>query len=51
LQDELGLEAKLIPSGGGAFEVEADGKLVFSKHATGRFPDPGEVAALIRKKS
>ena len=25
------LEVQLIPSGGGVFEVEVDGKLVFSK--------------------
>jgi selT/selW/selH-like putative selenoprotein len=27
----------------GQFDVEADGALVFSKHATGRFPEPFEV--------
>jgi hypothetical protein len=26
-----------------------DGQLTFSKHRVGRFPDPGEVEALIRK--
>jgi len=50
LKQELGIEAELIPSGGGAFEVEADGKLLFSKHETGRFPDPGEVAQLLGGK-
>ncbi|RME71148.1 MAG: SelT/SelW/SelH family protein [Planctomycetota bacterium] len=34
----------LIPSGGGVFEVEVDGKLVFSKKAVGRFPDWSEIA-------
>lgn len=33
----------LIPSGGGVFEVVADGKTVFSKKDTGRRPEPGEV--------
>jgi len=31
------------------FEVFVDGHLVFSKHQTDRFPEPGEVAALIRR--
>jgi selenoprotein W-related protein len=30
---------KLIPSGGGAFELTVDGELVYSKLATGQFPD------------
>lgn len=36
-------EVKLIPSGGGVFEVMKEGRLVFSKKRTGRFPDPGEL--------
>lgn len=28
---------------GGVFDVVADGRRVFSKHETGRFPEPGEV--------
>jgi selenoprotein W-related protein len=30
----------------GVFDVEVDGELVYSKHATGRHAEPGEVAAL-----
>jgi len=30
---------KLIPSGGGCFEVTADQELVYSKLTTGEFPD------------
>jgi selT/selW/selH-like putative selenoprotein len=30
---------------GGIFDVTVDGKRVFSKHETGRFPAPGEVVA------
>jgi selenoprotein W-related protein len=40
---------RLIPSSGGVFEVEADGKLVFSKKASRRHAEPGEVVRLIRK--
>lgn len=35
---------------GGVFDVTVDGALVYSKDRTGRFPDPGEVAALIKKR-
>ncbi len=37
----------LIPSGGGVFEVEKNGKLVFSKKATGRFPELEELFAAL----
>jgi selT/selW/selH-like putative selenoprotein len=32
----------------GAFEVACDGRLVFSKNLTNRFPDPAEVVDAIR---
>jgi selenoprotein W-related protein len=48
---ESGIESiRLIPSDGGRFEVSADGKLIYSKLATGRHADPGEVAGLFRKR-
>ena len=31
----------------GQFDVTLDGTLIFSKKAVGRFPNPGEVMALI----
>ncbi|GIW71263.1 MAG: hypothetical protein KatS3mg102_0805 [Planctomycetota bacterium] len=34
----------LVPSDGGVFEVEVDGKLVFSKKQQGRFPEWAEIA-------
>jgi len=40
----------MIPSSGGVFEVEVDGKLVFSKKKLGRHAEPGEVVGLIRDK-
>lgn len=42
------MEIELIPSGGGVFEVVANGELVHSKKVSGRFPDPGEIAAALR---
>jgi selenoprotein W-related protein len=38
----------LIPSKGGRFEVEVNGYLIFSKLATGRFPNPGEIQTLLK---
>jgi len=35
----------LIESGGGVFEVKKDGELIFSKKATGRFPETSEIFA------
>ena len=32
-----------MKSGGGVFEIKADGRLVFSKQAAGRFPTDAEV--------
>jgi selT/selW/selH-like putative selenoprotein len=36
-----------VPSKGGAFEIDVDGKRVFSKLAAGRFPAYREVPELI----
>jgi selenoprotein W-related protein len=47
LQQALGVQPELIPGGGGIFDVKVDGKLVYSKDASGRFPQPGEVPKLI----
>lgn len=41
------LEVELIEGSNGIFDVKVDGKLVFSKYETGRFPKPGEVAKLL----
>jgi len=39
LKKHCAIEAELIKSSGGVFEVVVDGKLVYSKKATGEFPD------------
>jgi selenoprotein W-related protein len=41
----------LVPSSGGVFDVVADGRLVFSKKATGRHTDPDEIIALLSASS
>ena len=32
-------DVKLIPAGGGCFELTVNGELIYSKLATGKFPD------------
>lgn len=44
------MESELVASRGGVFEVTIGGQLVFSKSETGRFPDEGEVVALIEAR-
>jgi selT/selW/selH-like putative selenoprotein len=43
-------EATLTPGSGGIFDVVIDGKTVFSKHQTGRFPTAQEVLGAIAGK-
>ncbi len=43
-------EITLIPSDGGRFEVTVDGKLVYSKLATGRHVESGETAKCVGEK-
>lgn len=40
-------ELKLIPSGGGCFELKIDGDLVYSKLKTGQFPDEKWVLEMV----
>ena len=48
VKKEFGAEAELIRGAGGVFDVRVEGKLIFSKHELGRFPEPGEVEQKIR---
>ena len=41
---------ELVPSSGGAFEIDVDGERVFSKLKEERFPANAEVKKLIREK-
>lgn len=40
-------DLKMVPSGGGCFEVSVNGKLIFSKLKEERFPEPKELKRLI----
>jgi selT/selW/selH-like putative selenoprotein len=48
LKQSPGVEAKLVAGGGGVFDVTVDGKLVFSKKTTHRFPEAGEIGRLVK---
>lgn len=41
-------EVTLIPSGGGVFTITVDGRTVYNKKETGRFPAKGEARDLVR---
>ena len=41
----------MIKGRDGVFEVVADGDLIYSKKATGRFPDDGEVEELLSRRA
>jgi selenoprotein W-related protein len=45
-----GVVIKMLPSGGGVFEVTADGSVVFSKKKIGRHAEPGEVVRLLQAR-
>ena len=42
-----GVEATLVVGRGGVFQVRVDGRLVYDKAETHRFPDDGELARLL----
>jgi len=44
--EKHGAQVELVPGVGGVFEITVDGKLAFSKKATGRFPTDEEVEAI-----
>jgi len=51
LEDAVGADATAIPGQHSQFDVLADGDLVFSKQATGRFPEDGEIVRLLERAS
>ncbi len=48
LKQNLQIEANLVAGDGGIFEVRADGDVIYSKESIGRFPEPGEITALLK---
>lgn len=47
-QQIAGLE--LVPKGGGCFEVNVDGDLIFSKLKEERFPDEADIVAQVEQR-
>tara|TARA_Y100000741_G_C17934424_1_gene429071 strand:- start:291 stop:434 length:144 start_codon:yes stop_codon:yes gene_type:complete len=39
----------LIPGDKGIFDVKVNDTLIYSKHSTGRFPEPGEITSGLEK--
>jgi selenoprotein W-related protein len=50
LKKQLDVDAELVPSSGGVFEISVDGAKVFSKRELGRFPVEGEVEELLKAR-
>ncbi|WP_151966910.1 Rdx family protein [Candidatus Uabimicrobium amorphum] len=48
LKKHFSIDAELIASGGGVFEVVKDGELIFSKKKLGRHAEENEVVNLIK---
>jgi hypothetical protein len=48
LERDLGIAPRIRWGGFGQLDVMVDGKVVFSKQAAGRLPNPGEVTRLLR---
>ena len=49
LKERYGINAELIKSGGGVFEVVGDSELIFSKKKVGRFPRHDEIFGKLDK--
>jgi len=50
LKQELSLGATLIEGSKGIFDIHVDGRLVFSKHQTKRFPEKGELIRMLKER-
>jgi len=51
IKKQFEIEAELIKSGGGVFEVTHDDALIFSKKELGRFPEENEILDTLAKVS
>lgn len=40
----------LVPSGGGCFELSANGELLYSKLKSGQFPDEQSIVDMLEKR-
>lgn len=44
------VKPRMIPGGRGVFDVKVEGELVFSKKMRHRFPDPGEIVEIVKRR-
>jgi selenoprotein W-related protein len=44
-------DLKLIPASGGCFELTVNGELLYSKLATGKFPDENAIVDVVGKRA
>jgi selT/selW/selH-like putative selenoprotein len=51
IQQATGMRPELIEGSGGVFEIEANGKLIFSKKRLDRFPRENEIVQLLQNGS
>ncbi len=49
IKQEFAVEPRLIEGDNGIFDVKLDGRMIFSKHKTGRFPEHEEVLSALRQ--
>ena len=48
IEGDTGVDSEFISGGGGIFDVVVDGDMIFSKHESGRFPEPDEILTKIQ---
>lgn len=48
IKDAIGEDAFIIEGAGGIFDVNVNGKLVYSKHETGEFPEEDALVEELR---
>ncbi len=48
LESQLKADCQIQPGADGNFDVEDNGRLIFSRAATGRFPEEGEIAKIVQ---
>ena len=50
IKEATGIDSRLVPGGGGIFDVAVDDELVYSKFRTGAFPDEEELVAQLQSR-
>ena len=49
IKNELGIDSELVRGSGGIFNVSVDGRRIYSKDDTGRFPSEKDIVEQLRK--